>query len=702
MPELLLELFSEEIPARMQRRAASDFVASIEAGLKDANLSYETARAYSTPRRLTVHVTDIPSEQPDIREERKGPKVGAPEKALEGFLKSVGFASVDECEQRETPKGPVYVAVIDRKGSPSAEVLSEIITAAVRDLSWPKSMRFAGNAFRWVRPLRSILARFDGAVLEGSVDLNPGTISFCGSTEGHRFLSPQPMRFEAAGFDAYVTELRQRYVILDPDERKRIIADQLKACAEKEGLVLRDDPGLLDEVTGLVEWPVTLIGTIDDAFMSVPREVLTTSMRSHQKYFSLETPDGAMAPRFAVVANIEAKDGGAAIIDGNERVLRARLSDAKFFWDQDRAIALEDRLPALEKIVFHAKLGTVAQRVDRIAALAEALAESIEGCDILNARRAAQLAKADLVSDMVGEFPELQGVMGRYYALDQDEDETVAAAIAEHYSPAGPNDTCPTAPVSVAVALAEKIDTLAGFWLIDEKPTGSKDPFALRRAALGLIRLLLENNVRLPLGHVFGEAFGLYGEQAVLDAKIDEAATTAIDLMGFLADRMKVHLRDEGVRHDLITALFALGDEDDLVRLTTRVQALRVFVESEDGANLLTAYRRAANILRIEEKKDGVSYTGAPDMSLVQQAEEQALAEALDKAEAMASDARQAERFEEAMGALSYLRVPVDAFFDKVTVNADEASLRENRLKLLSRIRTVMEMAADFSKVDGD
>lgn len=700
MPELLLELFSEEIPSRMQRRAASDLMASIEAGLKEANLSFAAAVAYSTPRRLTVHVTDIPSEQPDLREERKGPKVGAPEKALEGFLKSVGLASIEDCAQKETPKGPVYVAVIERKGRASAEVLPEIITTAIRDLSWPKSMRFADRAFRWVRPLRSILALFDGEILEGSIDLNPGALAFCGSTEGHRYMAPG--RFDVSGFEAYKNELRARSVVLDPDERKQIIAVELKRCAEEEGLALRDDPGLLDEVTGLVEWPVVLVGAIDEAFMSVPREALTTSMRSHQKYFALETQEGAMAPRFAVVANIEAQDGGAAIIDGNERVLRARLSDAKFFWDQDRAIALEDRLTALEKIVFHAKLGTVAQRVDRIAALAEALAENIDGCDVLNARRAAQLAKADLVSNMVGEFPELQGVMGRYYALDQDEDETVAAAIEEHYSPAGPNDTCPTAPVSVAVALAEKIDTLAGFWLIDEKPTGSKDPFALRRAALGLIRLLLENTVRLPLGHVFGEAFGLYGEQDILKVDVDQNAATAIDLLGFLADRMKVHLRDQGVRHDLISALFALGDEDDLVRLTARVQALRGFVESEDGANLLTAYRRAANILRIEEKKDERSYTAVPDVAIFAQGEESALAEALSMAEADAIQARQDERFDEAMSALAHLRGPLDAFFEKVTVNAEDAGLRENRLKLLSRIRTVMEMVADFSKVEGD
>jgi len=700
MADLLLELFSEEIPARMQGRAADELKRLIGEGLKGANLGFEGIECFSTPRRLTIAVSGLPVNQPDLTEERKGPKVGAPEKAVEGFLKSVGLASIDECEQRDTPKGAVYFAVIERKGRPAAEVLPGIIQEAVRQLSWAKSMRFADAAFRWVRPLHSVLALFDGAVLEGALDLNPGFLLFGNETEGHRFLSPG--RFTATGLEDYKSQLRARHVILDAEERRTIIEEQLNAAADAEGLQVKTDPGLLNEVAGLVEWPVVLLGRIDEAFMSVPPEVLTTSMRTHQKYFTLLDGNGAMAPRFAVVANMAATDGGAAIVDGNERVLRARLSDAKFFWDQDRSVALEDRLEDLTKIIFHAKLGSVAERVDRIAAMAEALADHIPDGDGVVARRAAQLAKADLVTEMVGEFPELQGLMGRYYALDQDEEEAVANAIAEHYSPAGPSDACPTEPASVAVALAEKIDTLAGFWLIDEKPTGSKDPFALRRAALGVIRLILENKLRLPLGHVFGEAFGLYGEQGLVDVTVRDATDTALDMMHFIADRLKVHLREEGVGHDLITALFSLGDEDDLVRLVARVHALKAFVDSEDGSNLLTAYRRAANILRIEEKKDGVSYAGDPNSEIFAQPEESGLMKALTEVSADANRAREEEDFQAAMAALASLRAPVDSFFEAVTVNAEDADLRANRLRLLSHIRATMGTVADFAQIEGD
>ena len=700
MADLLLELFSEEIPARMQGRAAGDLKRLIGEGLKGANLSFEGIESFSTARRLTVAVAGLPVNQPDLTEERKGPKVGAPEKAVEGFLKSVGLASIEECEQRDTPKGAVYFAVIERKGRPAAEVLPGVIQEAVRQLSWPKSMRFADAGFRWVRPLHSVLALFDGEVLEGALDLNPGFLLFGSRTEGHRFLSPGP--FTVTGFENYKSELRARHVILDAEERRTVIEEQLNAAADAEGLQVKNDPALLNEVAGLVEWPVVLLGRIDEAFMSVPPEVLTTSMRTHQKYFTLLDGNGVMAPRFALVANMAATDGGAAIVDGNERVLRARLSDAKFFWDQDRSVALEDRLEDLTKIIFHAKLGSVADRVDRIAALAEALADLVPDGDGVVARRAAQLAKADLVTEMVGEFPELQGVMGRYYALDQDEEEAVANAIAEHYSPAGPSDACPVEPASVAVALAEKIDTLAGFWLIDEKPTGSKDPFALRRAALGVIRLILENKLRVPLGHVFGEAFGLYGEQGLVDVTVRDATDTALDLMHFIADRLKVHLREEGVGHDLITALFSLGDEDDLVRLVARVHALKDFVESDDGSNLLTAYRRAANILRIEEKKDGVSYAGDPDAEIFAQPEEDSLMKALTDVSADANRAREEEDFQAAMTALASLRAPVDSFFDEVTVNAEDAALRANRLRLLSHIRTTMGTVADFAQIEGD
>lgn len=700
MADLLFELFSEEIPARMQVRAANELQRLIGDGLKAANLDFETIASYSTPRRLTVSVTGLPVNQPDLTEERKGPKVGAPEKAIEGFLKSVGLPSIDACEQRDTPKGAIYFAVIERKGRPAAEVLPSILQDAVRQLSWPKSMRFADRAFRWVRPLHSIIALFDGSVLDGGIDLNTGTLPFGNETSGHRFLSPGS--FAVSGFENYRDQLRERHVVLDAQERRSMIEGQLDDLAATEGLVVKQDDALLNEVAGLVEWPVVLIGRIDEAFMSVPPEVLTTSMRSHQKYFTLLDTDGDMAPRFALVANMAATDGGSAIIDGNERVLRARLSDAKFFWDQDRAVALEDRLDDLTKIIFHAKLGSVADRVDRIAALAEALADLIPEGDGVNARRAAQLAKADLVTEMVGEFPELQGIMGRYYALEQDEDEAVADAIAEHYSPAGPSDRCPTDPTAVAVALAEKIDVLAGFWLIDEKPTGSKDPFALRRAALGIIRLILENDLRLPLGHAFGEAMGLFGEQKIVETSTDQMADTVLDLMGFIADRLKVHLREEGVGHDLITALFSLGDEDDLVRLVARVHALKTFVDSEDGSNLLIAYRRAANILRIEEKKDGTSYDGNPDPAVFTQDEERGLMQALSTTSESTNNARENEEFSEAMAALATLRGPVDAFFEAVTVNADDPAQRANRLRLLSHIRSTMETVADFAKIEGD
>ena len=700
MAELLLELFSEEIPARMQVKAADELQRHLSEGLKAAHLDFVEITSYATPRRLAVAVQGLPVSQPDLTEERKGPKVGAPEKAVEGFLKSVGLASIDACEQRETPKGAVYFAVIERKGRAAAEVLPEIVQEAVRKLSWPKSMRFGDRAFRWVRPLHSVMAVFDGAVLDGGIDLNPGTLAFTGETRGHRFLSPEP--FAATDFDDYQRQLRDGHVILDQEERRALIEAELNRLAAAEGLHVKDDPALLSEVAGLVEWPTVLIGRIDEAFMAVPPEVLTTSMRTHQKYFTLLDADGRMAPRFAVVANIEATDGGKAIVDGNERVLRARLSDAKFFWDQDRAVALEDRLDDLTKIIFHAKLGSVAERVDRVAALSEALARDIPDGDEVAARRAAQLAKADLVSDMVGEFPELQGIMGRYYALDQDEDDAVADAIAQHYSPAGPSDDCPTEPTAVAVALAEKIDTLAGFWLIDEKPTGSKDPFALRRAALGVIRLILENRLRLPLGHVFGEAIGLYGQQNLAAVSIRDAAERALDLMHFVADRLKVHLRDEGVSHDMITALFSLGDEDDLVRLVARVQALKAFLDSEDGSNLLTAYRRAANIVRIEEKKDSASYADRPAEDSFVQPEESALLRALNEVTADVERAREDEDFEAAMGSLAQLRDPVDAFFEAVTVNADDPELRANRLRLLSYIRSTMGGVADFSQIEGD
>jgi glycyl-tRNA synthetase beta chain len=695
MAELLLELFSEEIPARMQARAAEELKRLVTEKLKTAGLSFAKAESYVTPRRLALGVYDLPTQQPDVSEEKKGPRVGSPDQAVQGFLKSAGLASLDQCEQRDTGKGVFWFAVTRKIGGATASLLPGLLSEAIAAFSWPKSMRFAGQDFRWVRPLHAITAMFDGEPLKGGLDLGGAVLNFGDESEGHRFLSPRP--FPVAAMADYKRHLKEHYVILDPAERRAEILRQAEAKAAEAQLKLHRDDGLLDEVTGLVEWPVLLMGRIDEAFMTLPPEVLTGSMRAHQKYFALTDDKGRLAPRFLVVANMETKDKGAAIIAGNERVLRARLSDAQFFWDQDRKIRLEERLPALEDIVFHARLGSVADKMARVKTLALELATSIPGADPVKVGRAVELAKADLVSGMVGEFPELQGVMGRYYALAQGEAPEVAQAIAEHYSPLGPHDICPTAPVSVAVALADKIDILVGFFAIDEKPTGSKDPFALRRAALGAIRLIVENKLRIGLEGLFSQAFAGY---AGVGLTLDEKAVRR-DLLDFFADRLKVALREKGVRHDLIAAVFALGGEDDLVRLLARVEALTQFLLTEDGAHLLTAQKRAANILRIEEKKDGTSYDGAADPALFREDAEKALARALGAAAERAHQAVAEEDFKGAMAAMASLRRPVDAFFDTVTVNDADQDLRANRLRLLSRIRATLGLVADFSKIEG-
>jgi glycyl-tRNA synthetase beta chain len=705
MPELLVELLSEEIPARMQARAAEDFKRLVTDKLKEAGLSFTRADAYVTPRRLALVVDGVPAKQPDVREERKGPRVGAPDQAIQGFLKSAGLRSLDQCQVQEIKGAKFHVAVIEKKGGETAAMLPALLDAAIRAMVWPKSMRWSSTTFRWVRPLHGILAVFDGSGLDGTfvLDAESGTLRFGDGTVGHRL--PTPTKFKVADFADYTAKLRSAFVILDPAERHTKIAENVTALAAKEGLTVRPDDALLDEVTGLVEWPVVYLGTIDAAFMEVPPEVLITAMRTHQKYFALLDRDMRLAPRFALVANMETADGGKAVVAGNERVLRARLSDAKFFWDQDRKQRLESRVPALNDIVFHAKLGTIGDKVDRIEALAVEIAAHIPNANKDRVRSAARLAKADLTTQMVGEFPELQGVMGRYYALHDKEHAAVAQAIAEHYSPVGPNDSCPTAGTSVAVALADKLDTLVGFWLIGEKPTGSKDPFALRRAALGVIRLVLENGLRLGLVRLFAEAIRLYREERpALLAERDPAAAArdvALDLLAFFADRLKVHLREAGVRHDLVTAVFALGGEDDIVRLMARVRALQHFLGTDDGANLLVAYRRAANIVRIEEKKDSMRYNGAPDRARLEAAEEKALMGALAEAERDSRAAVAKEDFAGAMAALARLRGPVDAFFDKVTVNSDDRALRANRLCLLSQIRATMDQVADFSQIEG-
>lgn len=687
--QLLLELFCEEIPARMQKRAADDLKNLITTGLKDASLYFEDAHGYVTPRRLAIVVDGIPEAQPDVSEERRGPRTDAPEKAIEGFLKGNGV-TLDQCEKRDTGKGEFWFAVIDRKGRATADVLKTLLPESIHKLSWQKSMRWGEGSFRWVRPLQRVMCVLDGELL--ALEIAPGIP--CGNvTTGHRFMGPEP--FEVGFFDDYEKMLQHKKVILKVATRRKLIEEKAKALAEADGFSLKRDPGLLAEVSGLVEWPVPLLGSIDAEFMALPDEVLTTSMRSHQKYFSVVAEDGKLAPRFVVVSNMEAEDGGAAIVAGNERVLRARLADAKFFWDQDRKETLESRVPLLAQMMFHEKLGTLEEKIARIEALAVVLAP-IAGADPEQAKRAAHLCKADLMTGMVGEFASLQGVMGRYYAVAEGEQPDVAQAIAEHYAPAGPDDMCPSIAVSVAVSLADKIDTLVGFFGIDEKPTGSRDPYGLRRAALGIIRIILENGIRLPLLTAFGKAAELYGA-----ALPTASGTISESLITFFADRLKVHLRSSGIRHDLIAAVFALGDEDDLVRLVSRVEALTRFLETDDGANLLAAQKRASNIVAIEEKKDSIRFDGAVDPALLTDANESALFESLTTVVAKIQPLLAEEQYDDAMKVLAGLRNPVDKFFDAVTVNADDPVTRQNRLHLLSQIGASMGEIAEFNQVEG-
>jgi len=689
MAELLLEIFSEEIPARMQARAAEDLARLVGDALKAAGLEAKTLRAVAGPRRVALAADGLPKAQPDTTEERKGPQVGAPEQAIQGFLKGSGLARIEDAEIRELPKGKFYFAITAKKGRATAVVVKEIVEAALPQLPWPKSMRWATNPTRWVRPLHSVVCVLDGKI----VPVEFAGVTAGDTTSGHRFLKPGAIKVK--NFAEYAAKLKAANVLVEPEARAREIAQGLAKLAAAEKLTVTDDPGLLAEVTGLAEWPVPLLGTIDAAFMDVPAEVLTSAMRKHQKYFALENKDGSLANRFGVIANMTTKDKGKAIVAGNERVLRARLSDAKFFWDQDRKKSLESRLPKLEERVFQAKLGTMRAKVDRIVALSRHLADVLK-VDKPQAARAALLCKADLSSDMVGEFPDLQGLMGRYYALHDKEGDVVADAIAQHYSPLGPQDACPKQPVSVVVALADKIDSLVGFFAIDEKPTGSKDPFALRRAALGVIRIILENKLRLPLLAAFKAALNGYG-----DIVKGDADKIARDVLEFFADRLKVHLRDGGVRHDYVNAVFALGGEDDLVRLMARVEALAAFLATDDGANLLVAYRRAANILRIEEKKDNTSFSGEVDEDQLGAMEASLLLGTIKSVEIAAQMALEKEDFVSAMASFSAMRRPVDAFFDKVTVNSDDAGQRDARLKLLSRIVTAMNRVADFAKIEG-
>ncbi|MCP3406095.1 glycine--tRNA ligase subunit beta [Bradyrhizobium sp. CCGB01] len=697
MPELLLELFSEEIPARMQAKAADDLRRMVTDKLVAEGLVYEGAKAFATPRRLALTVHGIPVRQPDLKTERRGPKVGAPDAAVQGFLKATGLKSLDEAKIQRDPKGDFYIGLIEKAGRDAIDVLAEILPVIIRTFPWPKSMRWGARSGKpgslsWVRPLHAITATFGPETEEPDVvKFEVDGIETGQTTYGHRFMAPAAINVRR--FEDYETKLKAARVILDPQARKDIIFADAKELTFAQGFELVEDQVLLDEVSGLVEWPVVMMGSFEAEYLAIPEEVIRATIRNNQKCFVVrDAKTGKLTNKFVLTANIEAADGGKVIVSGNERVIRPRLSDAKFFYETDLKTKLEDRLPKFDQIVFHEKLGTQAERIKRIERLAAEIAPLV-GADVAKATRAAHLAKADLLTEVVGEFPEVQGLMGKYYALAQGEDASVAAACEEHYKPQGPTDRVPTDPVSVAVALADKLDTLVGFWAIDEKPTGSKDPYALRRAALGVIRLIAENNLRLSLMKVAASAL------AGLSVKSADASRLPGDLLAFFADRLKVQLREQGARHDLVDAVFALGGQDDLLMIVRRVEALGKFLDSDDGKNLLAGTKRASNILSIEEKKDKRSFAGSPDAALYSLDEEKALAKAIGEVQVEASAAVAREDFAAAMSAMAKLRPPVDAFFDKVRVNDDDAKVRENRLKLLNEIRSATRAVADFSKI---
>ena len=739
MADLILELFSEEIPARMQAKAEQDLGAALEKALGEVGLSWASLETASGPRRLTVFVDDLSERSADVKEERKGPKVGAPDKAVEGFLRGAGLSDISQAEVRSDPKkGDFYVAVIETPGRDATDIIAEAVPAIIRGFHWPKSMRWGTGELRWVRPLQRIVCVLDGKIVPFEVD----GVASGNETEGHRVHGRGP--YKVLDRQDYEESLSGAgHVKLTRDARREVILSGIEKVCADAGLEWIEDKGLLEEVVGLAEWPVVVLGDMDPAFLSLPPEVIQLSMRTHQKYFAVnDKKTGKLAPNFIVVANIEATDGGKKLAEGNSRVLSARLDDGRFFWEKDKATPLEEMAAKLSTIAFKAELGSLGDKVERVAALARELAPKV-GADPELAERAARLAKADLVSEMVGEFPELQGVMGRYYALEEGEPEAVADAIRDHYKPQGPSDSVPTDPVGIAVALADKLDTLVGFWAIDEKPTGSKDPFALRRAALGVVRIVLENEVRLSVREEsLSRAVALIGNleaseiaqnfEALVEARKKATSSTlppieqfqktlttedaaqfavsafkrsyevAMDLLSFFADRLKQVLRDQGQRHDLIDAVFALG-EDDLVLIVRRVEALGAFLDTEDGANLLAGYKRAANILKAEEKKGDLPSDLSVDDSLIAKgpAEELALGKALADVEAAIEGPLAAEHFTGAMAELAKLRAPVDAFFEAVMVNDDDAAVRANRLALLTKIRATLHRVADFSRIDG-
>jgi glycyl-tRNA synthetase beta chain len=756
MPDLLIELFSEEIPARMQARAGEDLKKLVTNGLVDAGLTYASAAAFTTPRRLTLTVDGMLAASPTTREERKGPRADAPEKAIEGFLRGAGLTR-EQLQERDTPKGAVLFASIEKPGRPAAEIVAEVLTATVRDFPWPKSMRWGSGTLRWVRPLHTILCLISDEAGSEVVALDIDGIVAGNTTEGHRFMAPG--RFAVTGFDDYAARLKRAHVVIDPAERADTIWHDACNQAFANGLEVVEDKGLLAEVAGLVEWPVVLMGEIAKDYLDLPPEVLQTSMREHQKFFSVRNPKTGRIERFITVANRETADNGATILSGNGRVLSARLADAKFFWENDlrtvQSIGLEGMAKPLAQVTFHNKLGTQAERVARIEALAREIAPMIGAKPDL-AAEAARIAKADLTSEMVYEFPELQGLMGRYYAEIAGHDDGVPQACQEHYAPLGPSDAVPTAPISVAVALADKIDTLTGFWAIDEKPTGSKDPFALRRAALGVIRIVLENDLNLSLCEVLANSFTrvrgdlLFGEvddifgYAVADPKtylhvvenwrdwgflesivkasnrddlsqvemsqaakrisddvLSGSSQYVADLLAFLHDRLKVYLRDQGIRHDIIDACIAMEGNDDLNLLVKRARALSDTLKTDDGENLIQGFKRANNILTAEEEKDGVEYSYGADVKFAETDEERALFKALDTAEARIKPAMAEQDFGAAMTAMAALRGPIDAFFEAVQVNADNQTVRRNRLNLLSRIRSTCTSVADLTRIEG-
>ncbi|BDW85899.1 glycine--tRNA ligase subunit beta [Roseicyclus marinus] len=737
MPDLLLELFSEEIPARMQARAADDLKRLVTDGLVEAGLTYAGAGAFVTPRRLTLTIEGLTAHSPTTREERRGPRTDAPEQAIEGFLRGAGLTR-DQLQTRSEKKGEVYVAVIEKPGRAAPEIIAEVVTRVIRDFPWPKSMRWGAGSLRWVRPLQSILCILSSETGSEIVPFEVDGITAGNTTEGHRFMAPG--RFTVTGFADYEAKLKRAHVILSSADRAAHILHEAEQMAFSAGLELVPDAGLLAEVAGLVEWPVVLMGQIEDRFLDLPPEVLQTSMREHQKFFSVRNPKTGRIESFITVANRETADQGATILAGNQKVLSARLSDAAFFWENDLRVAkagMGEWLDGLASVTFHAKLGSQAARIDRIAALAREIAPLV-GADADQAEEAARIAKADLRSEMVGEFPELQGVMGRYYALAAGRAAEVADAARDHWKPMGQGDEVPTAPVSLAVALADKIDTLTGFWAIDEKPTGSKDPYALRRAALGVVRMVLENGVRIDLKGRFGNPIirriainagqPLGREMEALESLRDQRAENLLeayksenlekfkeslghyfsetmnksdDLIAFFHDRLKVHLRDEGIRHDIIDAALAKPPADDLFLVVARARALAAFLATPDGENLVQGYRRAANILTQAEEKDGVEYRYGADPKFAETDEERALFEALATAQAAIKPALEAEDFAAAMTHMASLRAPIDAFFTAVQVNSDNQVVRRNRLNLLYRIVETCGAVADLSRLEG-